>query len=467
MLARVVGVLWLVPLAGFALEAASGVWGLQLHLRAWSLTLVSAGGAALLAALAGLPVGFVLARHRGAVPLWLTLLPLLFPPALAASTWMGLGLGAAGAAGCAAILASVYWPVVALFVAAALTRLPASELEAAALQLTGARTLRAVIWPRVRRPLGAGALVVFLLAASDFTVPATFAVPTVSHVIYDRLSAFEFAAGAWAAAPLAALAVFLAILLRRIPFHPEAGRGGTVPCGAPVVWAAATVWAATAAVPVVVCVVGARSPLALAKALSIHGEALAWSAGVAAATAAALVLWASLSTRRSLLEPLWTVGLVVPGIVAALGALSAADRLGVQRPLGDAGALLVFALLARFAAAAWLPLRDPVDRAQLEAAELAGLSRARAWRRIVWPSVRPRALCAGAVIFVLCLGEIGPSVLLSPPGRQTVVQSLFNGLHYGYDETVAALGLVLAGAAALAAGVGIHVGRPRHAAIGR
>src|SRR6185295_20279113 len=151
--------------------------------------------------------------------------------------------------------------------------------------------------------------------------------------------------------------------------------------------------------------------------------------------------------------------LVLPGVVAGLGALQIARRTGAFPVLAPSGALLVLALMARFAFAAWLPLREPVERAQLEAAELSGLRPVRIWWRIVAPALLPRALAAAAVVFVLAVGEVGPVVLLSPPGRLSAAQHLFNLMHYGYDGVVASIALFLFGATALVTWSGMNVGR--------
>ena len=65
--------------------------------------------------------------------------------------------------------------------------------------------------------------------------------------------------------------------------------------------------------------------------------------------------------------------------------------------------------MARFAFAAWLPLREPVDRRQLEAAELSGLSPVRTWWRIVAPawaaSIACRAMVAVMQKYLLLYGR--------------------------------------------------------------
>jgi ABC-type Fe3+ transport system permease subunit len=462
---RAIGLLLAAPLAGFALEAVLGAGRFRLHLEAWTATLVVAGGATLVAALLGIPVGAAISHSRRPLARTLTLFPLVLPPVLAAAAWLGARLPAPGAPGCALMLGALYWPVVALLLDASLRRLPAGAVEAAALQLPPGRLLRRVVWPHVRPSLLAGLLLVFLLAASEFTVPALFVVPTVSMTVYEELSAFRGASAASAALPLIVLVLILSWRLRRTPMLPTPEPATSFLSGASLAACravAGVVWAATAVLPAVLFALRADFS---ARTLSMNLDAIGWSLLVAGASAVLLVGWASLSPGRSRLEPLWLATLVLPGIVAGLGALKIAERGGVLPWLMSGGVLLILALMARFAFVAWLPLREPVERAQLDAAELAGIPAFRRWRRIVLPALLPRAAAAGALVFVLVLGEIGPVVLLSPPGRMTAAQHLFTLMHYGYDGVVASMALLLFGATALVTWSAMNVGHLRQSRI--
>ena len=459
---RIAGLLLTAPLAGFALEAALGAGGFQLHLRAWGATLVVAGGATLVALALGLPAGAALAHSRRSLPRALTLFPLLLPPVLGAAAWLAARLPVPGAPGCAVILGALYWPVVALLLDASLRRLPADAVESASLQLTPRQTLAAIVWPHARPALLAAALIVFLLAASEFTVPALFVVPTISMTVYEEMSAFRGASAASAALPLVALAVALAWMLRRTPALPAASpvRPFLGASSLRIIRAAAAlVWGATALLPALLFALRAGS---FFKTAAMNLEAIGWSVLVAGATSLLLVAWSSMAPPgRSRLEPVWLATLVLPGVVAGLGALKIAEYSGLLPYVAPSGALLVLSLMARFAFVAWLPLREPVGRSQIEAAELSGLSRFQVWRRIRLPAMLPRAAAAGAVVFVLARGEIGPAVLLSPPGRMTEAQHLFNLMHYGYDGVVASLALLLFGATALITWGAMNVGRFR------
>jgi ABC-type Fe3+ transport system permease subunit len=373
---------------------------------------------------------------------------------------MAARLPAPGASGCALLLGGLYWPVVALGLDASLRRLPADAIDAASLQLSGPRLLRRVVWPHVRPALAGAALLVFLLAASEFTVPALFVVPTVSMTVYEEMSAFRTRSAAAAALPLIVLALGLAWMLRRAPSLPSSSPARPFLAGPLLAAARGTaglVWTASSFLPAALFALRAGSFFENTR---TNLEPIGWGLLYAGAAALLLVAWSSLAgPRRSALEPLWLSTLLLPGVVAGLGALKVAERSGLHPFLAPSGALLVLALMARFAFVAWLPLREPVERSQIEAAELAGLSRFRIWKSLLLPAMLPRAAAAGAAVFALALGEIGPAVLLAPPGRMTAVQHLFSLLHYGYDGVVASLALFLFGATALVTWSATNVGR--------
>ena len=199
---RAIGLLLAAPLGGFLLEAFLGAGSFRLPLRAWGGTAAAAGAALLVALILGVPTGLALAHARSSWPRILTALPLVLPPAVAAAAWLGAGLPAPDSgAGCGLLLGAITWPVVALLLEASLRRLPQGAMDAARLHLSPVRMLLTVVWPHARPSLAAGAALVVLLAASEFTVPATFAASTIATVIYEEMSAFRFASAASISAP--------------------------------------------------------------------------------------------------------------------------------------------------------------------------------------------------------------------------------------------------------------------------
>jgi ABC-type Fe3+ transport system permease subunit len=168
---RAIGLVLAAPLAGFALEAALGAGQFQLHLRAWGQTLIVAGGATALALVLGVPAALRWPTRAARLLRTLTLFPLLLPPVLAAAAWLGAGCPRRGVRLRGDPRRDLLARGRAAASRASLRRIPADALDAAALQLTPARTARVVVWPHVRPALGAAALLVFLLAASEFTFP--------------------------------------------------------------------------------------------------------------------------------------------------------------------------------------------------------------------------------------------------------------------------------------------------------
>jgi len=70
------------------------------------------------------------------------------------------------------------------------------------------------------------------------------------------------------------------------------------------------------------------------------------------------------------------------------------------------------------------------------------------------PLLLPGIGAGAAVVFLLGLGELGATLLVVPPGSGTLALRIYNYLHYGASDSVAALALCLIGlssAAVLAA----------------
>ena len=49
------------------------------------------------------------------------------------------------------------------------------------------------------------------------------------------------------------------------------------------------------------------------------------------------------------------------------------------------------------------------------------------------------------ITFILCMGELGTTLLVIPPGQSTIPITIYNYMHYGVEEMTAALCLILVG----------------------
>ncbi|GBD95918.1 molybdenum transport system permease protein ModB [bacterium BMS3Abin06] len=63
--------------------------------------------------------------------------------------------------------------------------------------------------------------------------------------------------------------------------------------------------------------------------------------------------------------------------------------------------------------------------------------------RIIIPLTKHSLIAGFFIVFILSIGEIGTTLLVIPPGRETVPIKIYNLMHYGADQMVAALCLIL------------------------
>jgi iron(III) transport system permease protein len=244
----------------------------------------------------------------------------------------------------------------------------------------------------------------------------------------------------------------------------EAARG-------PAVWSDGNV-AAVLARPAeeVVAGVGARERLAAApRLLAAQAEHLAGAFRLAfdrsradllaslrhaliAATAAALaglVLGHGIERARRRwagkgLELLALLPLAAPATLFGIGAIVLWARPGTQElyqgpampPLLFAGRLLTFAVLILSGAVASL------DRSLEDAAAVAGARPARRLAWIVAPNLRGALAGAWALVFAFSMRELDAAILV-PAANRTAIVRVFNGVHFGRDDFVAALALLL------------------------
>jgi len=65
--------------------------------------------------------------------------------------------------------------------------------------------------------------------------------------------------------------------------------------------------------------------------------------------------------------------------------------------------------------------------------------------KIVLPLMRPGLLAAFFIGFILSIGDMGTTLLIMPPGKTTLPVKIYNLMHYGAEQMVAALCLILIG----------------------
>jgi iron(III) transport system permease protein len=439
-------------------------------------------GAAVMATAVGVPLGFALARRTMARKTFLRLAlaaPVVLPPYVVGLAWTYVGASGAWPAAlfgadrvsdwiyslpaAIVVLGLVFYPISMLATEVALRRID-GRLEEAALMIAPPRR---VLW-RVTLPLAApailaAALMIFVLAVSEFGVPALLRVRVYTTEVFTAFAAlYDFTRAVVIAMPLLLLCAIVAaaatrlagnrlLVARRSAGTPPALLGGWAMSS--IVFALAVLVAALA-IPLTVLVgeaVGLRSVE-----VTLHGStrAIVNSLILAAVGATAIVsvaVWLGYGRSRArarmgqLADVVFVVAFAVPSTIVGIGLIGLWNRPGPIGAVYGTNVMLLFGYLARFLPVAALALAASaraVPVSHEEAAAVSGAGWFRTMARIVLPQMRLGLAAAWTIAFVFSFGEIGVSILVSPPGETTLPIRIYTIIANAPASQVAALALL-------------------------
>ncbi len=352
-----------------------------------------------------------------------------------------------------------------------------AEIEAGILLAPGPRVFRRIALPLAAPALTVGAAAVFVLALLDYSTPSLFGRSSYAMEIVAEYGASH---AAWRAAVLAlpliglaALAIAVALvaarrsgpalnltetlsLARHRPIGPSPlaeGAGALLACGYAALFLALVLGGLTLGSALPGLVWDARRDLAI----TLMDAALA---ALLALPLAAAIGWSLAAPRAPIHRALlWAIVLLPLALPPALTGVGIAEALGRWAPqaLRTSPSIPVLADLARFLPFAVLAVHARVRRIDpllIDAARLARPPGPARWWWIEAPLTAPGLVAAFALVFCGSVGELEATLMSAAPGAGVLSMRVFNFLHYGASETVAALGLVLGalvwGVAALA-----------------
>jgi len=449
----------------FALALASpGAWAATIlddRQRGLLVNTTALGvGSAAFATAIGAPLGFIFARVplRFTAGLRLTLLaPFLLPPYLIALAWIYLEgmlrkvLPAAAVAalpdpytlgGAIVALTVVFYPLAMIATEVGLRRVEARLEEAALLVARPGRVLWRITWPLVAPSVLSAALVIFVLAISEFSVPGLLRVRVFTTEIFTAFAAlYDFGRATVLAVPLLivsiAVAATAAFLARDRVLVTRRGLYGSpiVPSEAWTVMAAA--FAGAAVVLTVVLPVAAITREAFradSMAAVIEGSRAAVGNSLVAATIGATAITATaiclgyarartLAAGAAAVDVLWIVLFTVPSTVVGIGLIGVWNRPAPWGWFYGTDAMLVIGYMARFlpvAALASAAAIRSVPTSHEEAAAVSGSRWLRTMAHIVVPPIRLGLLAVWAIVLILSFGEVGTSILVAPAGESTL-----------------------------------------------
>jgi len=344
----------------------------------------------------------------------------------------------------ALIHATAYVPIVALVIGMALRSVGADCEELALVE--GAGTLRVLIRVTLRMAMGgfvAAVVLVVLWTTTDYSVSDVLLVRTFAEEVYTQFPLRgRTQEPALTCVPQAVLFAALLWALRRGFLLGESVEGGAPDVGARRRFAGGrwrwplSIGAAAAALFLVAGPVVSLVPLLhgsrqfLENARSARHEILTsiWTslaAGVITTAVGVGIAWYIVrrSRWRKLLAACIVWMLAFPAPVLGIGLVVLFNRDVWPFDVYDSPAMLVCAYVARFLPVGVILLIPAVRAIPVEcelAARVDGCGTAAVWRRVVWPMCLPTALVSMFAVVVLSLGELPCSVIVAPPGCDTI-----------------------------------------------
>jgi iron(III) transport system permease protein len=471
----------LLPIASMFARLTPGDFQSLLDGRTLTLlgrTIVYGLSASALAVIVGVPFGWLAAR--GDVPAAgvlrpLGVLPLILPPLVIAMTWTAMA-ELRGPLAATLFAAASTFPLVALFCARAAERIDA-RMEDAARLAGGRRALLRMHAPLIAPSAMCGGCLAFVFTVNDFSIPdyVSWVGETFSVYAADVFAAWRLdqQPGRAVAKALPLVALTLASLLPALALRRRGAltavvsgfrAGGRIGLGAwrwPAFGFCAAVVLLAGIVPIARLLweagggarswSGANLSAAFGRALELAREDLQnsvlWSA--AAATLClplALVLGHALERMRRgrWLEPVFLLPIAVPAILFGIGMIVTWNH-DWSASFYDGGGLVILLYVGRFGVFALLAMSAAVsmlDRDLERAGQLAGARPTRRLFSIVAPSLRPALVGGWVLVFVFAMRELDAAILV-PAANHTAIFRVFNALHFGRDDFVAALTLLV------------------------
>lgn len=450
-------------------------------------TAILGTGTAIVATAIGSALGFALARislpRKGLVRLALTT-PVLLPPYMVALAWTYLGSANAGLASAIVVLGLVYYPIAMLATEAALRRIDGRLEEAALVIASPARILSRITLPLAAPAAVAAALMIFVLAVSEFSVPGLLQVRVYTTEVFTAFAAlYDFQRAIVLTVPLLLLCLVIASLAAFMgePLLVTRRTSGLRPIlfdewKRPAIVGATVVLFVSLVLPLGVLVREARTVQSLSAVLVGSAEAIVNSLWLAITGATAVVIVAlCLGYARAraggrigaATDMLYITVFAIPSTVVGVALIGLWNREGPFGRLYGTDGMVLMGYLARFLPVAALALAVStryVPVSHEEAASVSGASWPRTLWRIVLPQIRLGVVSAWVIAFVLAFGELGVTILVAPPGEATLPVRVYTLIANTPSSNVAAMALfqaaiIFAPLAALALAVSDREGR--------
>jgi iron(III) transport system permease protein len=367
--------------------------------------------------------------------------------------------------GAVVVLGFAFYPLSMLATEAAARRVDARLEESALLAANPRRVLWRITLPLIGPTVAAAGLIVFVLALSEFGVPALLRVRVFTTEAFTAFAAFyDFGAGVAQCAPLLVVALIVSVVIRFIIGEQLLVTTRSLQLGLPLTFSRPFRTAILIGIAVVICASTLLPLVALlfettginriASAVSTSGHAIANSlwlafAGATLIVALAVVLGYGRARARSrvrmFFDPTLILLFAVPSTVVGIGIIGLWNRDGIMGQVYSSQWIIVVVYIARFSPVAALMLAAgirQISTSSEHAAEIAGASWTRTFGGIILPQLRTSLVATWVVSFIFCFGELGATILVAPPGESTLPVRVYTLIANTPSSEVASLALM-------------------------
>lgn len=399
---------------------------------------------------------------------WFYLLPILIPPYVYALTWDRIFPKSElfhGIIGTTIVLTFSYFPFITLLTISGLNSMDRRLEEAARVSHNEFGILRKITMPLVLPYILAGGLLVFIFAISDYGVPSLMQLNVYTTEIFIRFSAFYDHGGAGVMAVPLALITFVLILLQKhymkgrsyVTIIGEYKRGIAVPLEiwrCPVFLAVIAIISLIVLIPILTLIfqAGDLDSYKMAVKTSYREILLSlWLAIIGSALCVLISFFISYIIEKSHLRVRHTVDMLsvlpfaIPPTVLGIGLIRLWNRPMTGFIYGTSFILMLvyITISSPFVIRILCSNLKQIGSNLEEAAIVSRISWIKRTRKILLPLLKPGLKTGFIISFILCLRELGATLLVIPPGMETIPIKVYTLMHYGANKLVASLSLIL------------------------
>ncbi len=397
------------------------------------------------------------------------LLPLLMPPYINTVAWLEF-LGKRGDVislnlpidiynlySVIIILALSFFPVVTLITSLAIRNIDLGLEDAARLLYPQVGVMRRVTIPLIMPHILVSSIFVFVFSISEMGVPVLLMVNVFTSEVFVQFSAFFNTAGAVALSIPLIVLIFIIILLNHlylggksyITISSFSGKRRLIKLSnlhrsAALIYVL-IIMTFSVLIPVSVLLLESRFQFLNAFSETLKPIMYTFQSAVLSATLMTVLCFFMAYFYRKKFDPIILFPIAVPGIIIGIGIINFFN-VDATSLIYNSTLIITIGHMARFlpfVTKTFHPFFEQIHPSLEESARLTGSSFPEIIQKIILPLMKPGIVSAWIIGFVLSIRELPVTLLVSPPGIQTLPVRIYTLIHYNAPEMVSSLSLIL------------------------